>query len=306
MIGRESRPALLLLLLLLAVAAAVGGVPLTPRAWGVQLGLAAPLLCAAAAVMPAMLGGGGGIDVSIGPMIGFVNAILVGVVAVRFGLGMPWVLVPAALLLGAILGAINGALATVVRVQPIIATLGTYLVLSGITLTLLPAPVGGAPAWLRGLASGWAALPLAALAAAWAGVVRTPFHAHLMATGSDTRAAFSAGVPVGRARFLSYVLGGAFAGLAGLMETALLGSADPTIGPPLTLVAISAAALGGVGLAGGQGGLVAALLGGADIFLLQATLTAFNVSPFVLQTAYGVILVASVCLNAVLRRGRAA
>ncbi len=306
MIGRESRPALLLLAVLLVLASAIGAVPMTPASWGVQLGMAAPLLCAAASVMPAMLGGGGGIDVSIGPIIGFVNAILVGVLAVQLGLASAWVLVPAALLLGAALGAVNGLLATVLRVQPIIATLGTYLVLSGLTVTIVPAPLGGAPAWLRGLASGWAVLPMAALIAAWAALLRTPFYAHLMATGSDARAAFSAGVPVGVVRFLSYAVGGAFAGLAGLMETALIGSADATIGPRLTLVAISAAALGGVGLAGGQGGLLAALLGGADIFLLQTTLTAFDVSTFVLQTAYGLILVASVCLNAALRPRRAA
>jgi ribose transport system permease protein len=244
--------------------------------------------------------------VSIGPMIGIINAILVGVLAAKLGVTSPLALVPAALLIGVVLGAVNGALATWVRVQPIIATLGTYLILSGLTLTILPAPVGGAPDWLRALAGGWAVLPVGALILTWAAIVRTPFHAHLMATGSDARAAFSAGVPVAVVRFLSYGLGGLFAGLAALMETALIGSADPTIGPTLTLVAISAAALGGVGLAGGQGGLVAAMLGAADIFLLQATLTAFNVSPFVLQIAYGLILVASVCLNAALRRGRTA
>jgi ribose transport system permease protein len=82
------------------------------------------------------------------------------------------------------------------------------------------------------------------------------------------------------------------------MLTALIGSADPTIGPTYTLIAISAVALGGVSLAGGRGGFLAAAIGAADIFLLQAALTYFNVSTFMLQIAYGVILVASVCLNA--------
>lgn len=306
MIGRESRPAVALLAALLAVVLATGAVPPTLSAAGTQLGLAAPLLCASAAVMPAMLGGGGGIDVSIGPAIGFVNAVLVGVLAVPLGVTEPWLLLPAALLVGAAIGAVNGALATSLRVQPIIATLGTYLMLSGLTVMLVPAPISGAPAWLTRLAGPWALLPLAMLAGGWALLTRTPFHAHLMATGSDARAALSAGVPVGPVRFLSYVLGGTLAGVAGLMETALIGSADPTIGPRLTLIAISAAALGGVGLAGGQGGLAAALLGGACIYLLQQTLTAFDVSPFVLQTGYGLILVVSICLNAVLRPRRAA
>ena len=99
-------------------------------------------------------------------------------------------------------------------------------------------------------------------------------------------------------RFFSYVLTGIFGGIAGLMLTALIGSADPNVGPSFTLLAISAVALGGVGLGGGRGGFLAAAVGAADIFLLQSALTYFNVSTFVLQIAYGVILVLSISLNA--------
>ena len=60
---------------------------------------------------------------------------------------------------------------------------------------------------------------------------------------------------------------------------------------------LRAAALGGVSLAGGVGGLAAAFIGAADIFLLQNMLTSFNVSTFVLQAAYGIVLVLAVCLN---------
>ena len=103
-------------------------------------------------------------------------------------------------------------------------------------------------------------------------------------------------------RLLSYVLGGLFAGIAGLSLTALLGSADPSVGPTFTLVAISGVALGGISLAGGRGGVTAALIGASVIFLLQSALTYFNVSSFVLRTVYGVILVASISLNAFTNR----
>ncbi len=63
--------------------------------------------------------------------------------------------------------------------------------------------------------------------------------------------------------------------------------------------AIAAVALGGVSLAGGRGGLAGAAIGAIDIFLLQSLLTAFNVSTYVLQIAYGVILVAAVVMTAV-------
>ena len=70
-------------------------------------------------------------------------------------------------------------------------------------------------------------------------------------------------------------------------------------------MAISAVALGGVSLAGGRGGLLAAAIGAVDIFLLQSALTYFNVSTFVLQIAYGVILVLSISLNALPALARA-
>ncbi len=306
MIARESWPALGLLVLLLVVESAINPAALVPSNWGTLLGLAAPLMAAAAAVMPAMLGGGGGIDVSIGPLIGFINAVCIAGLVVGLGVTTPLAMVPACIVLGAAVGAVNGVLATVVRVQPIIATLGSYLVLSGLTLTILPAPIGGAPDWLKALSGTASLLPLGAIVLVWTGIARTPFYGDLMATGSDARTALSAGVAVVPVRLLSYVLGGAFAGVAALLVTGLIGSADPNIGPNYTLLAISAAALGGVGLSGGRGGLAAALLGALDIFLLQNVLTAFNSSPFVLQIAYGLILVASVSLNALARRSAAA
>ena len=140
------------------------------------------------------------------------------------------------------------------------------------------------------------------MAALWLAIKQLNAYDWLMAIGSDDRACFTAGVPVSLIRFLSYVLGGLFAGIAALMLTGLIGSADPTIGPTFTLVAISAVALGGVSLAGGRGGFVAAVAGAAVIFLLQSALTYFNVSSFVLRTVYGIILVASVSLNALTSR----
>ena len=271
-------------------------------AWRTVIGLAGPMVAAAIASMPSILGGRGGIDISIGPLMGFINVLIVKTLVGDLGVSSAWIIVPFALLVGAAVGAINGFLTTVVRIQPIVATLGTYLMLSGATLTLLPAPTGTAPVWLKSLAGPFSLVPLAAIAIAWLLIKRLTVYDWLMAIGSDDRACYTAGVPVSTVRFLSYVLGGLFAGVAALMLTALIGSADPTVGPTFTLVAISAVALGGVSLAGGRGGLLAAILGAAAIFLLQSALTYFNVSSFVLRTAYGIVLVASVSLNALTSR----
>ncbi|RUY88356.1 ABC transporter permease, partial [Mesorhizobium sp. M7A.F.Ca.CA.001.12.2.1] len=290
-LGRNFGFAVVLLVVLLAVNLILSPGRFQPGSWGALVGLAAPLIGAAIASTPVILAGRGGIDISVGPLMGFVNALTIQVLFLGTGISSPLVLVPAALLVGALVGAANGFLATIVRIQPIVATLGTYLILTGVTLTILPAPIGPAPAWLKALSGSLSMLPLAAMLVAWWLVRRTPYYDQLMAVGSDDRAAYTAGVDVTRVRFIAYVMTGILGGCAGLMLTALIGSADPNIGPTYTLIAIAAVALGGVSLAGGRGGVAGAAIGAIDIFLLQSVLTTFNVSTFVLQIAYGAILV---------------
>ncbi|MER8730117.1 ABC transporter permease [Mesorhizobium sp. M1227] len=294
--------AAVLLVILIAVNLLLNPARFHPAAWGALIGLAAPLIGAALASAPVILAGRGGIDISVGPLMGFVNAMVIQVLFLRLGISSPLVIVPAALLIGAIVGAANGFLATIVRIQPIVATLGTYLILTGMTLTVLPAPVGPAPGWLKAMAGPWSALPLALILLFWWLVRQTPYYDQLMAVGSDDRAAYTAGIPVTKVRFIAYVMTGILAACAGLMLTALIGSADPNIGPTYTLIAIAAVALGGVSLAGGRGGLAGAAIGAVDIFLLQSVLTAFNVSTYVLQIAYGAILVVAVIMTALQER----
>ena len=265
--------ATVLLVVLVIVNLVLNPARFQPAGWGALIGLAAPLIGAALASTPAILSGRGGIDISVGPLMGFVNAIVIQVLFLKSGISSPFILIPAALAAGALIGAVNGFLVTIIRIQPIVATLGTYLVLMGVTLTILPAPVGPAPAWLKSMSGSLSILPLGAIVLAWLAIRRLPYYDQLMAVGSDDRAAYTAGIDVTRVRFLAYVLTGVFAGIAGLMLTALIGSADPNIGQNYTLIAIAAVALGGVSLAGGRGGLLGAAIGAIDIFLLQSVLT---------------------------------
>ncbi|BCP51781.1 ABC transporter permease [Kaistia sp. 32K] len=297
-IWRQTGFAPILFIILLAINIFINPARFAPSAWGTLIGLAAPLIGAAIASAPAILGGRGGIDISVGPIMGFVNAIVVLVLIQKLGLTSPWIVVGAAVAIGGLVGVLNGFLATILRIQPIVATLGTYLLLVGTTLTILPAPTGTVPIWLKSLGGPLSILPLGAVFLIWFLIRRLPYYDHLMAVGSDDRAAYTAGIPVTLVRFLSYVITGVFAGVAGLMMTALIGSADPSIGPTYTLIAISAVALGGVSLAGGRGGLIGAAIGAIDIFLLQSALTYFNFSTFVLQIAYGSILVIAIVLTA--------
>ena len=270
------------------------------------LAVAAPLVIAAMAETAPVLAGGGGIDLSVGPLLGFINVIIM-VWLVPHNLGNPATAIPLILLIGAGVGLANGLLVTVVRLQPIVATLGAYLVITGLSLGLMPQPAGVAPQWMDGLAGSYGPLPGAVIlvgvpALAWLLLYRSTYIRQLLAVGGNDRAAFSAGVNVGAVRLGAYVISGLFAAVAGLALTALVQSGDATLGPNYTLLAITAVALGGTSLAGGIGGLSGSILGAIDIYLIENWLTARNVSSFWLQVAYGAILVLALMLNSGIRQ----
>jgi ribose transport system permease protein len=267
------------------------------------LAIAAPFVIAAVASTPAILSGGGGIDLSVGPLLGFVNVILV-VRLIPHGLDDPYYAVPILLAIGALVGLVNGLLVAVVRLQPIVATLGTYLILVGWSLREMPEPIGEAPSWLVDFGDSFGPVPGALImmlipVVLWILLQRTAYYRALMCVGGDERASFSAGINVTVVRIGAYVIGGIFAAVAGLALTALIRSGDPTIGPQYTLAAIAAVALGGTSLAGGRGGIIGSILGAFAIFLIQNFLGAIGVAYYWNQVAYGAILLGALILNAI-------
>jgi ribose transport system permease protein len=215
--------------------------------------------------------------------------------------------VPLALLVGAAVGACCGLLVAQVSLQPIVATLGVFLVLNGLNLALMPSPTGPAPAFFGALSGRWHGIPMAPAfligpLLIWWALCRTPFVRTLLAVGGDDRVAFSAGIDVRLVRLAAYAIGGLFAAFAGLALTALIQSGDATVGPPFTLQAVTAVALGGTSLAGGRGGMTGSVLGALCLFLIQNLLTNMNVSFFWVQIVFGVALVLALIVNAGLRR----
>lgn len=262
----------------------------------------APLLVLAIAMTPSMLSGHGGIDLSLGPYAGFAT-VLVGTYLNAGALGSPWVVVPLILAGGLALGLVNGLLVTVVRLQPIIATLGTYLIVSGLAENYAPGSGGTVPAWVTNI-SGHILDVIIVLCVIliWLIGKRTQFFTWLMAVGHDDRTAYSSGIPVVAVRTAAYAIGGILAGVAGIVLTALISGASSTVGAPYTLTAIAAAALGGTSLAGGSGGLLGAIVGALDIFFIENLITLANVSPFALNLVYGAILVVALIINAAVAR----
>jgi len=254
---------------------------------------------------PPVLSGGGGIDLSVGPVLGFVNVLLIAWLLPN-GLAAPQIAIPLLLLFGALVGVLNGVLVAVVRLQPIVATLGTYLVLVGLALEVMPQPIGEAPTWIVRFGGSIVGIPGAVILVAvplvaWILLRRTSYATALYSVGGDARVAFSAGINVSRVRIMAYVISGVFAAIAGLALTALIESGDPNLGPQYTLVAIAAVALGGTSLAGGRGGIAGPILGALTIFLIQNLLSAVHVSALWLQVVYGAILVIALIANSQVR-----
>jgi ribose transport system permease protein len=262
-----------------------------------NLDLFAPLALAAAASTPSILAGG--IDVSIGPLLGLVNILVVSPV-LPLALQGPLMTPVVCLAVGVGVGIINGLIVAVARIQPVVATIGTYLILAGLDVKLLPIPAGPAPDWAVQLQAGpipGSLLLMAAPVVIWAALRAIPYHKALLAVGGDEPAAFSAGMNTAVVKVISYGLGGLFAAIAGIALSSGLSAADAALGPQYTVVAIAAVALGGTSLAGGKGGLTEAFLGALVIFLIQSLLAALGLTSLWLPLIYGSILVACLIIG---------
>jgi ribose transport system permease protein len=268
------------------------------------LGTLAPFALAGMASTPAFLSGGGGIDLSIAPLMGLVNIVLV-TKLLGTPFGNPVLAVPILLALGAGVGALNGVLITRLRFPPVIATLGMFFVISGLNLELVPNPVTTSTHWTADLAGSvgpiaGAVLTVGAPLLLWFVLRRTAFVDSLLAVGDHDATAFSAGVKVNTIRIAAYALGGLVAAVGGIALTGLIRSADATTFNNYILMALAAVALGGSNLAGGRGGLLASAVGAACIFLLNNLLAGLQVSGQLIQVAYGGALLLAVVLGGLL------
>jgi ribose transport system permease protein len=281
---------------------------------GVQ-GLAISVLpLGLAAVGQAIVVISGGIDLSIGAMMALTSVVAASQMqnqSEAFGVGV----VIAVLVLGILLGAINGSLVVLTRVPDIVVTLAMSFVWAGCALLVLKTPGGGASTWLKELLKGslgneW--IPKAAIvliviiAVIWIPLRRSKAGLRIYAVGSDRLAAFRSGVSVGRTKILAYALLGLFSAFGGLSLTASTGIGTPVPGP-YTLLSVAAVVLGGVSLAGGRGGIVGPLIAVVILQLIRTDMTFLRFDPNLAVVAQGVILIGVVMVGSLvqLRRRRA-
>ncbi|HTU53421.1 MAG TPA: ABC transporter permease [Acetobacteraceae bacterium] len=261
---------------------------------------AAPLVLATLAITPIALAGPAGVDLSIGPLMTFINiAIVLGLP--KLGVSGPIAVFAFAIVLGVAVEAAMGGLIALLRVSTVVVTLAVYLVLDGLNTVILPEPGGSAPAWLANWGSASSILspilyvPLAAFAL-WTLLSRTTFLRNIRLMGANDRTAFVSGIPLIPTRIGAHVIAGCFAGVASVMFTGLIGSADPTAGASYTLSAVTALVIGGASLAGGRAKGLGSVLGAIDIWLVSYVLSTFNFglnAGYWVQFATGAVLVAA-------------
>jgi ribose transport system permease protein len=275
---------------------------------GIQ-GLAISVLpLALAAVAQAVVVICGGIDLSIGSMMALVSVVSAALMkgqTEEFGVAV----VVGVVLLGLVLGAVNGAVVVLTRVPDIVVTLAMSFVWAGCALLVLKTPGGGSADWLKELVKGslgneWvpraAVVLVVVVAVIWIPVRRSRFGLSLYAIGSNQLAAFRSGVSVGRTKVLAYALTGLFSALAGLSLTASTGIGTPVPGP-YTLMSVAAVVLGGVSLAGGRGGVFGAIVAVMILQLIRTDMTFLNVNTNLAVVAQGVILIGVVMIGSLVQ-----
>jgi galactofuranose transport system permease protein len=221
-----------------------------------------------------------GIDLSVGSVM----ALAAAVVPLYLGYGA-WPAIAMAIVVGALIGALNGGLVAVFEIQPIIATLGVLvagraaaLVLADGRLVEIFDPTLQALGNDRVVGLPITVLIVLALTALVIVVVRRSiFGRRLVAIGGNRTAATLAGLPVRRTLFTVYVLSGMLAALAGVVNTARLGASDPSFtGLLIELSAITAVVVGGTPLSGGRIRVVGTLAGALLMQLIVATVIQHN------------------------------
>lgn len=252
----------------------------------------------------------GGIDLSVGAVMALAGAIAPLVFTSAFGMANPTLGLLAAIVLPLLVamacGLFNGLMISVLRVQPIIATLILFISGRGIAQVLTNGNLQtfSNPAFsylgtgrVLGLPfQGWLALVIAALAF-WM-VTRTIHGRHLLALGGNERAAELSGVPVRRVKIGVYVICALLSGIAGMIVVAINSASDAARnGNLMELDAIAAAVVGGALLQGGRAPVLGALIGAVIIQLVKYTLLANGIEDEVALIAKAAIIVAAVALQ---------
>lgn len=248
---------------------------------------------------------GGHFDLSVGAVLGLSSYVAI---ALMNDLGIsPYFAAPAAVMVGAMLGAINGILVVKFKVHSFVVTLGTMLIWRGVVIAL----TGGFPLMteidptFRALVSDpilfgfrmslfW--FILIGLVASFM-LFRTKFGNWIMAQGQNEQAAKNLGVPVDFNTVKLFATCSALAAVAGIIQVSRFSSVDALRGEGIELQAVAITVIGGTILAGGYGSVIGTILGAITFAMIQTGLVLAGAPGFFFKTLTGVIVILAVILS---------
>jgi ribose transport system permease protein len=263
-----------------------------------------------AAMAQAVIVISGGIDLSIGSLMGVINVLSAReMVDMSFRQALLFSLLLIAL--AALASAFTGLIIVLTRIPDIVVTLGMLFVWQGVALWIMEIPGGGVPLDYSDLAVGdlgktgipnAAVVVFAALLLVWVPIRWLRPGLALYAVGSNRNSAYLSGIGVARTRVGAYALAGVFTGLAGLSLSASSGIGDPNSGTTYTLNSVAAVVLGGVSLLGGVGGLIGVIAAAYVLTLSKIILLLRGTDPNYANVYQGLLIIFVVIIGGLLTR----
>ncbi|MEF8828592.1 MAG: ABC transporter permease [Haloarcula sp.] len=260
----------------------------------------------------------GNFDLSVGSVAGFSSMFAALFLTSWFPNAPGIVGIPVILVVGGLIGFMNGFFIAKFDVNPFLQTLSALIVFEGGILILSTRSVYGLPEsylWLGGEdVSLGGLLPepvpvavffmLALFVTVWFVLMKTRFGRAVYAVGGDEESSAEAGIDTDRIVITVFVLSGMLAATGGLLLTGFNGGATPTLGTAQLFPAFTAAVIGGVSLFGGRGNVFNALGGVLLLGTIAAGLVMLNIDPQIVQTINGLVLFAAVLLYTFVQRFR--
>jgi ribose transport system permease protein len=249
----------------------------------------------------------GGIDLSVGSILAIAG--LFGTTAMKNGHSIPVALL-VGLLVGLVCGLINGLGVAVLKINPFIVTLGTMGIFRGLALVISNGlPVHQVPAAFAFLGEdNFLGVPVVLYILLLCAVLmhfvleNTKLGRYAFAIGSNSSAAYYAGVPIRFHLAMVYAIIGLLSGLAGMVEASRLMIGQPTAGQGYELQAIAAVVIGGGSLTGGEGSVLGTLIGAFVMGLLSNGSDLLGISPYWQQAIIGAVIIAAVGFDELRKR----
>lgn len=246
---------------------------------------------------------GGGIDLSIGSQIIFTNVVLSLMISNTYGAGInPLIAIPVCIVMGTVLGTLNGFLSNTLKVHPLIITLGTSYIYKGLGYIIAGGRnIDGLPDSFRIYGQGYVGqIPVPIIVMIIVAIIgayflhNTNFGSRVFAMGGNQQAAHLVGINIKRMKLVVFAIGGFASGITSVLLLSRVFNGQVTTGAGIEFDALTAALLGGVSFAGGEGTILGLITGVMIIGVLNNGMQLFGLHDFYQNLIKGALLLAAV------------